>query len=219
MSFLPSIGSLIKRVSGNEPTNGSASKADETIVTPTDSISPSSSEPVTPLQDDPAYDPSLTSPSAVHLASTMTATREISVIESGFKGVGVAFTPSLQEQRIGWCLDVLRRESVSSVLDIGCGEGDLLGRLVRPATTVLEEPVRPLSRTRPDSAVNGSVHGLKRHRSSHDVQDEDNDEEMEKEVCAPRSRRTDRRDEIEEPDRKAILRELFIQVRKETRLI
>ena len=47
----------------------------------------------------------------------------------------VYFYPPLHEQRQAWILDVLRRERprISSILDIGCGEGTLLGVLCQPA--------------------------------------------------------------------------------------
>jgi len=47
----------------------------------------------------------------------------------------VHFYPPLFEQRRAWILDVLRgeRPRISSVLDIGCGEGTLLSVLCQPA--------------------------------------------------------------------------------------
>jgi len=47
----------------------------------------------------------------------------------------VYFYPPLHEQRRAWILDVLRgeRPRISSILDIGCGEGTLLGALCQPA--------------------------------------------------------------------------------------
>ncbi|KAF8525787.1 hypothetical protein BU17DRAFT_41023 [Hysterangium stoloniferum] len=47
----------------------------------------------------------------------------------------VTFNPPLYLQRQAWILDIFRRESVHSVLDIGCGEGNLLRCLVEPART------------------------------------------------------------------------------------
>lgn len=66
------------------------------------------------------------------------------MIEKGTEHVGVVFTPKLAEQRIAWCLDVLRREEARSVLDVGCGEGALLKILSRPASTIVEEPIVPV---------------------------------------------------------------------------
>ena len=43
-------------------------------------------------------------------------------------------TPSLAEQRIGAVLSVLRAENTSSVLDLGCGSGALLAKLVTDPT-------------------------------------------------------------------------------------
>lgn len=96
------------------------------------------------IDEDPAYDPSLTSPLAQTTAAQLATTREVSMVEHGIERVGIRFSPSLQMQRIEWALDVLRREGVKSVLDLGCGEGDLLRVLCEPAATVPEEPIRPL---------------------------------------------------------------------------
>lgn len=69
------------------------------------------------------------------------------MVEHGIERVGIRFSPSLQMQRIEWALDVLRREGVKSVLDLGCGEGDLLSVLCEPAATVPEEPIRAVSQS------------------------------------------------------------------------
>ncbi|KAJ6507917.1 hypothetical protein C8R47DRAFT_966618 [Mycena vitilis] len=45
----------------------------------------------------------------------------------------VTFYPPLFLQRRIWILDILRRESIVDVLDVGCGEGQLLGVLSQPA--------------------------------------------------------------------------------------
>lgn len=97
------------------------------------------------IDEDPAYDPSLTSPDAQTTAAQLSTTREVSMVEHGIDRVGIRFSPSLQMQRIEWALDVLRREGVTSVLDVGCGEGDLLRVLCEPAATVPEDPIRALS--------------------------------------------------------------------------
>ncbi|KAI0254988.1 hypothetical protein BJV78DRAFT_1119955 [Lactifluus subvellereus] len=63
----------------------------------------------------------------------------------------VKFFPPLHEQRRSWALDILRRERVTSVLDVGCGEGVLLQHLTHappwrahsastPAPAVFEKP-------------------------------------------------------------------------------
>ncbi|KAI0303707.1 hypothetical protein B0F90DRAFT_1577732, partial [Multifurca ochricompacta] len=63
----------------------------------------------------------------------------------------VKFIPALHEQRRAWVLDILRREGVTSVLDVGCGEGILLQHLTHaapyrnyssstPAPAILEKP-------------------------------------------------------------------------------
>ncbi|KAJ7261738.1 hypothetical protein B0H12DRAFT_1181351 [Mycena haematopus] len=45
----------------------------------------------------------------------------------------VTFYPPLFLQRRIWILDILRRESIVDVLDVGCGEGQLLSVLAQPA--------------------------------------------------------------------------------------
>lgn len=45
-------------------------------------------------------------------------------------------------QRRHWALEVLRKDGVRSVMDIGCGPGSLLQTLVMPASTIAEKPIR-----------------------------------------------------------------------------
>ncbi|KAI0058676.1 hypothetical protein BV25DRAFT_1763778, partial [Artomyces pyxidatus] len=52
----------------------------------------------------------------------------------------VQFVPPLHEQRRAWVLDILRREAITSVLDIGCGEGQLLQCLCHPAPWLRHDP-------------------------------------------------------------------------------
>ncbi|KAF8529859.1 hypothetical protein JB92DRAFT_3194105 [Gautieria morchelliformis] len=52
------------------------------------------------------------------------------------EGLRVTFNPPLYLQRQIWVLDILRREKVQSVLDIGCGEGSLLQCLTEPSYTL-----------------------------------------------------------------------------------
>ncbi|KAJ9122627.1 hypothetical protein QFC22_002056 [Naganishia vaughanmartiniae] len=94
------------------------------------------------IAEDPAYDPELTSPTAQTTAAQLSSLREVSMVEHGLEQVGIRFSPALQMQRIEWALDVLRKEGVRSVLDVGCGEGDLLRVLCEPAATVPEDPIR-----------------------------------------------------------------------------
>ncbi|KAG1798182.1 uncharacterized protein HD556DRAFT_1232756 [Suillus plorans] len=52
---------------------------------------------------------------------------------SGEAELRVTFFPPLYLQRRIWVLDVLRREQVTEIVDIGCGEGQLLAVLCQPA--------------------------------------------------------------------------------------
>ncbi|KAG6331611.1 hypothetical protein ID866_7475 [Astraeus odoratus] len=45
----------------------------------------------------------------------------------------VSFFPPLYQQRRIWVLDILRRERITEVVDIGCGHGELLAALCQPA--------------------------------------------------------------------------------------
>lgn len=49
----------------------------------------------------------------------------------------VTFQPPLFLQRRGWIFDVIRHESVRCILDVGCGEGEMLGCLCNPAPWLL----------------------------------------------------------------------------------
>ncbi|KAI5116651.1 hypothetical protein M0805_004913 [Coniferiporia weirii] len=51
----------------------------------------------------------------------------------------VTFFPPLHAERCAWIISILRRERVTSVLDVGCGTGDLLCCLCNP-TAFLGEP-------------------------------------------------------------------------------
>ncbi|KAI0042874.1 hypothetical protein FA95DRAFT_1458901, partial [Auriscalpium vulgare] len=55
----------------------------------------------------------------------------------------VMFVPPLCEQRRAWVLDILQREGVASVLDVGCGEGALLDCLSHPAPWLAHTPATP----------------------------------------------------------------------------
>ncbi|ORY35334.1 hypothetical protein BCR39DRAFT_508846 [Naematelia encephala] len=68
---------------------------------------------------------------------------EVSMVEAA-DVTGVTFTPELWMQRRHWALEVLRRERVTSVLDLGCGAGALLETLVMPPSTIPEAPIRAL---------------------------------------------------------------------------
>ncbi|KAI0775322.1 hypothetical protein BD413DRAFT_654272 [Trametes elegans] len=52
----------------------------------------------------------------------------------------VTFRPELFLQRRGWVLDIMRREGITEVLDVGCGEGELLSCLCNPAPWLAPPP-------------------------------------------------------------------------------
>ncbi|KAI0671479.1 hypothetical protein C8Q78DRAFT_1029180 [Trametes maxima] len=54
--------------------------------------------------------------------------------------LSVTFRPELYLQRRGWVLDIMRREGITEVLDIGCGEGELLSCLCNPAPWLAPPP-------------------------------------------------------------------------------
>ncbi|CDO74989.1 hypothetical protein BN946_scf184945.g61 [Trametes cinnabarina] len=60
----------------------------------------------------------------------------------------VTFRPELYLQRRGWVLDIMRRECITEVLDIGCGEGELLACLCNPAPWLAPPPPHVLPRPR-----------------------------------------------------------------------
>ncbi|KAH9902906.1 hypothetical protein C8Q73DRAFT_672221 [Cubamyces lactineus] len=64
----------------------------------------------------------------------------------------VTFRPELYLQRRGWVLDIMRREGITEVLDIGCGEGELLSCLCNPAPWLAPPPPDVLPATGADAA-------------------------------------------------------------------
>ncbi|KAJ7067132.1 hypothetical protein C8F01DRAFT_1120393 [Mycena amicta] len=56
----------------------------------------------------------------------------------------VNFYPPLHLTRRIWILDILRRESIVEVLDVGCGEGQLLSVLAQPAPWLAAPPAMVL---------------------------------------------------------------------------
>ncbi|KZT73624.1 hypothetical protein DAEQUDRAFT_703337 [Daedalea quercina L-15889] len=83
--------------------------------------------------------------------------------QEGSDELTVTFQPPLFLQRRGWVFDILRRESVSEVLDVGCGEGSLISCLCNPApwlslppTSILEAFATPLSES-PDNNILADV--------------------------------------------------------------
>ncbi|KAF8206165.1 hypothetical protein K438DRAFT_1816712 [Mycena galopus ATCC 62051] len=71
-------------------------------------------------------------------------------IELDYANPQVTFYPPLFLQRRIWILDILRRESIVDVLDVGCGEGQLLSVLAQPAPWLA-----PPEFTFPEGAKNG----------------------------------------------------------------
>ncbi|KAI9000607.1 hypothetical protein BD414DRAFT_430142 [Trametes punicea] len=59
--------------------------------------------------------------------------------------LSVTFRPELYLQRRGWVLDMMRRDGITEVLDIGCGEGELLSCLCNPAPWLAPPPPDVLS--------------------------------------------------------------------------
>ncbi|KAF8972153.1 hypothetical protein BDZ97DRAFT_1901308 [Flammula alnicola] len=57
----------------------------------------------------------------------------------------VNFFPELFLQRRIWILNILRKENITKVLDVGCGEGQLLATLCRPAPWLTPPPSEILS--------------------------------------------------------------------------
>ncbi|KZV89807.1 hypothetical protein EXIGLDRAFT_677711 [Exidia glandulosa HHB12029] len=71
----------------------------------------------------------------------MSSNKSSQVENSNNEGyLDVTFIPQLFLQRQAWILDVLRAERVTSVLDVGCGPGDLISCLCEPAQTVDSQP-------------------------------------------------------------------------------
>ncbi|KAF9243433.1 hypothetical protein BU15DRAFT_43071 [Melanogaster broomeanus] len=54
-------------------------------------------------------------------------------VDSATVDLKVTFFPPLYEQRRIWLLEILRRERITAILDVGCGEGSLLASLCQPA--------------------------------------------------------------------------------------
>ncbi|KAJ6520914.1 hypothetical protein DFH09DRAFT_1048206 [Mycena vulgaris] len=61
-------------------------------------------------------------------------------LDSDAPDLQVNFYPPLFLQRRIWILDILRRENIVDVLDIGCGEGQLLSVLAQPAPWLAPPP-------------------------------------------------------------------------------
>ncbi|KAF8627073.1 hypothetical protein AX17_006412 [Amanita inopinata Kibby_2008] len=75
----------------------------------------------------------------------------------------VTFQPPLYLQRRLWILNILRAESVTKVLDVGCGEGQLLSVLCQPAPWLSPPPpatILPLRSSSPSSSASQSLQSL-----------------------------------------------------------
>ncbi|KAI0707411.1 hypothetical protein C8Q76DRAFT_749115 [Earliella scabrosa] len=72
----------------------------------------------------------------------------------------VTFQPALYLQRRGWVLDIMRREGVVQVLDVGCAEGELLSCLCNPAPWLAPPPqdVLPVDCASADAEVLAELH-------------------------------------------------------------
>ncbi|KAJ3834520.1 hypothetical protein F5878DRAFT_353178 [Lentinula raphanica] len=70
----------------------------------------------------------------------LTDTNVVSDEEELGRELSVTFFPALYLQRRIWILDILRRENVTDVLDIGCGEGQLLSVLSVPSPWLSAPP-------------------------------------------------------------------------------
>ncbi|KAG1744045.1 uncharacterized protein EDB91DRAFT_208253 [Suillus paluster] len=67
----------------------------------------------------------------------------------------VTFFPPLYLQRRIWVLDILRREQVTEIVDIGCGEGQLLAVLCQPAPSL--SPPSPGVLVSPSDATSSAL--------------------------------------------------------------
>ncbi|EAU85617.1 hypothetical protein CC1G_06330 [Coprinopsis cinerea okayama7 len=65
----------------------------------------------------------------------------------------VTFYPELYLQRRIWILDILRRDNIAKLLDIGCGEGELLGTLCQPAPWLTPPPYDVLPPETPKTPI------------------------------------------------------------------
>ncbi|KAI0267749.1 hypothetical protein BC834DRAFT_869774 [Gloeopeniophorella convolvens] len=93
------------------------------------------------------------------MSTTATMDNTISAQVQDFQ---VKFVPPLHEQRRAWALQVLRNEQVSSVLDVGCGEGILLQHLSHAAPWLAHTPATPAPATsdKTDFIHVRELHGL-----------------------------------------------------------
>lgn len=72
--------------------------------------------------------------------SSTTLTALETIYDEDEEKLKVSFYPPLFLQRRIWILDVLRAENVTKVLDVGCGEGQLLAVLCQPAPWLSPPP-------------------------------------------------------------------------------
>ncbi|KAF8800824.1 hypothetical protein BYT27DRAFT_7199270 [Phlegmacium glaucopus] len=69
----------------------------------------------------------------------------------------VTFYPELFLQRRIWILNILRKENITKVLDVGCGEGQLLTVLSQPAPWLTPPPISVLAPFETKSSPNESI--------------------------------------------------------------
>ncbi|KAH9838573.1 uncharacterized protein C8Q71DRAFT_751899 [Rhodofomes roseus] len=93
--------------------------------------------------------------------------------QEGTEELTVTFQPPLFLQRRGWVFDVLRREGVREILDVGCGEGSLISCACNPAPWLpppLPSILETFATTRAESSATASSindHGTLTEASSH----------------------------------------------------
>ncbi|KAH8988403.1 hypothetical protein EDB92DRAFT_1948073 [Lactarius akahatsu] len=113
--------------------------------------------PAQGMKDSPSCPEGPNTPSSVSITTSMDNS-----VAAQIQNVEVRFQPPLHEQRRAWVLGVLRRESVTSALDVGCGEGILLQHLTHTAPWRAYSPSTPAPAVfeRPDLIHIRDVHGL-----------------------------------------------------------
>lgn len=71
---------------------------------------------------------------------------------------GPSFFPALVTQRRTFCVEVLKKEGIHTVAELGCGEGSLLGLLSQPASHLDAFPPIESSASSPDPTAASEIH-------------------------------------------------------------